>query len=134
MAPGAPLAQLARMPDIEFLEIEHVQLGMPSDGADAARAFYAGTLGMPEIPRPSALGGLWFRAGGVELHLREEEGFRAGARAHPGIRVRGLQALAARLVAAGHTLRPDLRYPGRSRFYVADPFGNQLEFLELHDA
>lgn len=117
----------------DFVEIEHVQLGMPPDGADAARAFYEGRLDMREIARPPALGGLWFRAGGVEIHLREEHGFRAGARAHPGIRVRGLAALAARLVAAGHALRHDARYPGRSRFYVADPFGNQLEFLETAD-
>lgn len=122
------------MGDVEFLAIEHVQLGMPPDGAESARAFYGGVLGMREIAPPPALRGLWFRAGEVELHLREEAGFRPGERAHPGMRVRGLASLAARLEAAGHALRRDARYPGRSRFYVADPFGNQLEFLEPLEA
>jgi catechol 2,3-dioxygenase-like lactoylglutathione lyase family enzyme len=122
---------------IELVEIEHVQLGMPPGGGDAtaaaARRLYGEVLGFAEVAPPAPLRGLWFRAGRVELHLHEEEGgFRPVARAHPGMRVaRGLDALAARCEAAGHAVRFDRRYPGRRRFYVADPFGNELEFLQL---
>ena len=116
----------------EFLALDHVQLGMPRGGEAAARAFYSDVLGLAEISPPPPLGGVWFRAGGVELHLNSEEGFRAGVRAHPALRVRGLRELAARCAGAGFEPRFDERYPGRSRFYVADPFGNQVELLELH--
>ena len=116
----------------EFLSLDHVQLGMPEGGAPAARAFYGEVLGLTEITPPPPLRGVWVRAGGVELHLNTEAGFRAGLRAHPALRVRGLAALAARCAGAGFEPRFDERYPGRSRFYVADPFGNQVELLELH--
>jgi DNA-binding transcriptional LysR family regulator len=40
-----------------------------------------------------------------------------------------LDAIAARLVAAGAPVRWDDRLPGVRRFYTADPFGNRLELL-----
>lgn len=119
---------------IEYVEIDHVQLGMPPGGEAAARAFYAGVLGLGEMAPPPSLSGLWFRAGGVELHLNTEEGHRATRRVHPALRVRGraaLEELAARCEGAGFPVRRDTRYPGRDRFYVADPFGNQIELLQL---
>lgn len=115
-----------------FVAIEHVQLGMPPGGEAAARAFYIEVIWLQEIAPPPPLSGIWFRAGGVEVHLNSEAGFRAGSRAHPGIQVRGLAELAGRCEAAGLAIRRDERYPARSRFYVADPFDNQLEFLEVH--
>jgi catechol 2,3-dioxygenase-like lactoylglutathione lyase family enzyme len=104
---------------------------MPLGGDAAARAFYADVLGLAEIAPPPPLGGLWFRSGGVELHLTIEPDFRAAPKAHPGLRVRGLDALAARCAAAGHAPELDTRYPGRTRYFVRDPFGNRLELLQL---
>lgn len=126
------VAPAARRPMTEFLSLDHVQLGMPHGGEAAARGFYGEVLGMAEMAPPRPLRGIWFRQGGVELHLHTEEGFRAGVRAHPALRVAGLRELAARCAGAGFEPRFDERYPGRSRFYVADPFGNQVELLELH--
>ena len=51
------------------------------------------------------------------------------AKAHPALRVTGLDALAARLMAAGVEVRWDEEIPGVARFYAEDPWGNRLEFV-----
>ena len=64
------------------IAIEHVQLAMPPGREGEARAFYAGLLGIPEVPKPvhlAARGGAWFETGGVKVHLGVEEGFRPRA-------------------------------------------------------
>ncbi|SOD63470.1 hypothetical protein SAMN06297387_11117 [Streptomyces zhaozhouensis] len=111
----------------------HVQLAVPAGSEPELRAFYGGVLGMTELPKPPALaarGGCWFRAGAFELHLGVEEGFRPAAKAHPGVLVSDLDALAARLGAAGVALRRDEALPGYRRFHTHDPVGNRLEFLQ----
>ena len=113
--------------------LHHVQLAIPAGSEDACRGFYVDLLGMVEVEKPAVLaarGGLWVRADGLELHLGVEEGFRPARKAHPGIRVQGLDALAATLAAAGVEVREDADFPGHRRFYTDDPVGNRLEFLE----
>ncbi|MCW2947992.1 MAG: glyoxalase [Actinoallomurus sp.] len=113
--------------------IHHVQLAAPPGTEPLMREFYAGTLGLAEVPKPPVLaarGGVWFRAPGIEIHIGVEEGFRAARKAHPGILVRDLDAMAERLRAAGHQVRPDDLLPGFRRFYIDDPAGNRLELLE----
>jgi extradiol dioxygenase family protein len=41
--------------------LHHVQLAMPAQGEARAREFYAGLLGIPEIPRPPDLAALTAR-------------------------------------------------------------------------
>jgi catechol 2,3-dioxygenase-like lactoylglutathione lyase family enzyme len=113
--------------------LHHVQLAIPADGEDRARAFYGELLGLEEIPKPPALtarGGAWFRGGGLEIHLGIEEPFVPARKAHPGILTHDLESLRTRLVDAGVEVRPDGRLPGFQRFYVDDCFGNRLEFLQ----
>ncbi len=113
--------------------IHHVQLGASIESEDAARAFWVGVIGLTEIAKPAALaprGGCWFRGLDVEIHVGIENDFRPATEAHPGIIVRNLDALARRLIAAGHSVARDDGLPGMRRFYSADPFGNRLEFLE----
>ena len=113
--------------------LDHVQLAAPAGSEDALRAYYTGTLGMTEIPKPPALaarGGCWFQAGPVQLHLGIEQDFRPAQKAHPGLRVTGIEAYAARLEAHGAQVVWDDNLPGHLRFYSHDPVGNRLEFLE----
>ncbi len=113
--------------------LHHVQVAVPPGSEDACRAFYVDVLGMLEVAKPPVLaarGGLWVRADGLELHLGVEEDFRPARKAHPGIRVQGLDALAAALTAAGTAVRWDDDFPGHRRFYADDPVGNRLEFIE----
>ncbi|MFH9243260.1 VOC family protein [Streptomyces anulatus] len=112
--------------------VDHVQLAAPPGTEDALRAFYVDALGMTEIPKPPVLaarGGCWFASGPVQLHLGVEEDFHPAKKAHPGLRVTGIEAYAARLETHGVRVEWDGALPGR-RFYAHDPVGNRLEFLE----
>lgn len=113
--------------------VHHVQLAVPAGVEPELRAFYGGVLGMTEMAKPPALagrGGVWFRSGSAELHLGVEADFRPARKAHPGLLVAGLPALAARLAAAGVAVEWDDLLPGHRRCYVHDPGGNRLELLE----
>ncbi|NKY04561.1 glyoxalase [Gordonia polyisoprenivorans] len=116
-----------------FKGLHHMQLAMPAGEEDRARAFFVDVLGMAEVGKPAVLaerGGVWFRAGGLELHLGVESDFRPARKAHPGILVDDLDALFQRLAGAGYSVQPDGDFPGFRRFYATDPFDNRLEFLE----
>jgi catechol 2,3-dioxygenase-like lactoylglutathione lyase family enzyme len=113
--------------------LHHVQLAMPPQGEEQARAFYRDVLGMSERPKPAELaarGGAWFYSGAAEIHLGVEVDFRAAKKAHPALLVSGLGDLAARLIGAGCEVMTDEKLPGYDRIYVTDPFGNRLELLE----
>ncbi|GII57895.1 glyoxalase [Planotetraspora thailandica] len=113
--------------------LHHVLLAIPKDSEEECRAFYVGVLGMLEIDKPPALkarGGLWVRADTLEIHLGVEQGFRPARKAHPGIRVTGLDELAERLAGRGVEVVWDGDFPGHRRFYADDPVGNRLEFIE----
>ncbi|MFD4555034.1 VOC family protein [Streptomyces sp. NPDC058469] len=113
--------------------VDHVQLAAPPGSEDALRRYYVDVLGMAEIPKPPVLaarGGCWFGAGAVRLHLGVEDDFRPAKKAHPGLRVTGIDAYAARLKSLGASVTWDKELPGYRRFYSEDPVGNRLEFLE----
>jgi catechol 2,3-dioxygenase-like lactoylglutathione lyase family enzyme len=113
--------------------LDHVQLAMPRGAEDEARAFYAGVLGLREVPKPANLaarGGAWFSGGSLRLHLGVEDDFRPARKAHPALLVEGLARLAARCEAHGHPVTRDEPLEGYDRVYVADPFGNRIELME----
>jgi catechol 2,3-dioxygenase-like lactoylglutathione lyase family enzyme len=110
--------------------LDHVQVAIPPGGEDAARRFYAGLLGLRELEKPEPLrasGGVWFEPG---VHLGVEREFTPARKAHPGLRMRDLDAAATRLETAGAQVEWDERWTGVRRFYTHDPFGNRLELLE----
>ena len=110
--------------------IDHVQLAMPVGQEDVARAFYAGVLGIPEVPKPpgpAARGGCWFEAGPVRVHLGVEADFRPARKAHPALVVTDLAAFVAR---AGLAIVWADDIPGVVRGHVADPFGNRIELVD----
>ena len=116
------------------MRLDHVQVAAPPGCEERARAFYGGLLGLPEIEKPApmrASGGAWFALGAQQLHVGVEDPFAPATKAHPGLSVTEakLDALAARLAAAGAPVTWDERLPGVRRFYTADPFGNRLELL-----
>ncbi|MEV7779314.1 glyoxalase [Kitasatospora sp. NPDC088351] len=116
-----------------FERLHHVQLDIPAGAEDECRAFWRDVLGMTEVTKPPVLaarGGCWFRGGGVEVHLGVAAEFRPARKGHPGLQVRGLDALAERLAAHGHDVVWDGDLPGYRRFHSSDRLGNRLEFLE----
>ena len=119
--------------------IHHVQLSCPRGSEDRLRQFYVGVLGLAVKAKPPALavrGGCWFVGHGIELHLGVEEPFAPARKAHPGLLWPDLDALAARLEAAGYpviwaadVLPGEGELPGMRRFHTADPHGNRIEFM-----
>jgi catechol 2,3-dioxygenase-like lactoylglutathione lyase family enzyme len=114
---------------------DHVQLAMPAGREAAARAFYAGLLGMTELPKPpmlAARGGCWFSSGAAVLHLGVEASFAPARKAHPALLVDDLDRLEAELTSAGcECVRADGEIRGVRRFHTRDPFGNRVEFQQL---
>ncbi|QHS22516.1 glyoxalase [Virgibacillus sp. MSP4-1] len=116
--------------------IDHIQLVAPAGCEEKARGFFSEILGMKEIEKPEMLrknGGVWFQCGQQEIHIGVEEDFRAARKAHPAFYIQHLSELKEHLEEQGIEVTVDDRLPGYQRFYVADPFGNRLEFLEEDD-
>ena len=116
-----------------LLAVDHVQLAMPANGEEAARAFYAGVLDLSEVEKPASLsgrGGCWFESGSVKVHLGVDADFHAATKAHPAFLVDDVQALEKRALAAEATVRRDVALPGYERIHVFDPFGNRIEFMQ----
>jgi catechol 2,3-dioxygenase-like lactoylglutathione lyase family enzyme len=121
------------MENLPFSAIDHVQLAMPAGAEEQARAFYAGVLGMVELPKPPQLakrGGCWFASGEVQIHVGVEADFRAARKAHPGLRCGDYEGLRARLRAAGVGIHDDDNIPGVRRCHISDPFGNRIELVK----
>ena len=113
--------------------LDHVQVAAPPGCEERARWFYGQVLGMAEIAKPESLrarGGVWFQCGQHQLHVGVDPGFTPATKAHPAIRVSGIQSLRERLARLHVSFTPDELLPGAKRIYVDDPFGNRLEFLE----
>jgi hypothetical protein len=55
-----PCARPLRLynPSMVVERVHHVQLAMPAGGEARGRAFYQGTLGIPEVVKPGALGAM----------------------------------------------------------------------------
>ncbi|MUK88835.1 glyoxalase [Ornithinibacillus sp. L9] len=119
--------------EFEYDRIDHVQLAAPIGGEQKARDFYQHILGFKEVEKPDTLrrrGGVWFQAGTVHLHIGVEEPFTPAKKAHPAIHVKNIEGLKKYLAKMGVSFLNDTNLPGANRFYVTDPFGNRLEFLE----
>ena len=118
--------------NLPFSAIDHVQLAMPAGQEEMAREFYAGLLGMLEIPKPAALlkrGGCWFQSGIVQVHLGTEGDFRPAKKAHPALKCTNYDRLVAKLRTAGVAVTEADDIPGLRRSHMHDPFGNRIELI-----
>lgn len=118
-----------------FLGIDHVQLAAPEGCETAARHFYNGLLGWPEIPKPEALkkrGGVWFQCGTHQVHIGIQKQFVPATKAHPAFQVKNLDELRSHFIQKNIQVIDDeaRMLEGVKRFYINDPFGNRIEFLE----
>ena len=119
--------------------LDHVNLLIDA-GDDAimkARAFYQDLLGLEPLERPantdSGRAGAWYQCGPQQLHLTTEDdasSINKASRRHPAFRVANLEAIRARLEKAGVKIIAANPFPGQERFFVRDPWGNRLEFVE----
>jgi glyoxylase I family protein len=127
------------------MRIQHV--GLVVSDLDRSRAFYAGPLGLEEVPRPSnfTFDGAWFRFGGTEIHLLSDRhatggagqpdpglGKERGMTHHLAFQVDDLAAACARLAEHGVPLEggPMPRGDGFVQVFFLDPDGHVLEFFQ----
>ncbi|SFB21355.1 Glyoxalase-like domain-containing protein [Lentibacillus halodurans] len=116
-----------------YERIDHVQLAAPVGSEDQAREFYRDLLGFAEIEKPEQLmknGGVWFQSGNVHVHIGVEDAFVPAKKAHPAFSVKNIEMIKTYLAGKSVDYREDDQLPGANRFYLSDPFGNRLEFLE----
>lgn len=119
-----------------FNGIDHVQLAAPEGCEKEARDFFNQILGWTEIPKPEQLqkrGGVWFQCGVHQVHIGVQHDFVPASKAHPAFHVQNLEELREHLHKHSiQVLDDEARADeGVRRFYLNDPFGNRLEFLEF---
>ncbi len=116
------------------MRLHHVSIAIPVKGAEQARAFYGGLLGLEErevLPNLDPARFVWYRAGGdLELHLMLLDEA-PPERAHFCLAVDDLEGLRARLEAAGVEARDGTELVGRPRFTCRDPSGNLVELARI---
>ena len=113
--------------------IDHVQLTMPAGAEDQVREFYAGVLGLTEVPKPPELakrGGAWFEGPSIKLHLGVEQEFRPARKAHVGFIVDDVAELVDICRSENLETTDVNSLDGYLRAHVFDPLGNRLEFME----
>lgn len=113
--------------------IDHVQLAAPPGSEEEARNFYVKILGFREVEKPELLkanGGVWFQAGTINIHIGIEKPFVPAQKAHPAILVKNIEKLKEYLNENQVDFIVDYKLPSANRFYLSDPFGNRIEFLE----
>jgi catechol 2,3-dioxygenase-like lactoylglutathione lyase family enzyme len=117
-----------------ILDLHHIQIAIPKDREETARAFYSDVLGFSEVVKPNELlgrGGILLESGHVQLHLGVEDPFTPAKKTHPGFRVNSLKNTVLHLETKGITYRADIDLPNIKRVYIDDPFGNGIELLEI---
>jgi len=119
------------------MRLQHTSVPMPSDGHEAARKFYGGALGMPEVTPPTGLmtGRLvWFRAGpdGHEVHVFIDDALEAkSVNQHLCLQVDDIVSMRDQLAAHGVEVDETVAITNRPRLFVRDPFGNQIELTQI---
>ena len=116
------------------LKFNHIALTIPCGAEDQARQFYCHVLGLVELEKPDSLkpnGGLWLQTGNLPLHLGVEDGVdRTKTKSHPAFEVNDLNKAREHLIKYDIPIKEAVPIPGHERFYVSDPFGNRIEFIQ----
>lgn len=119
------------------LRIQHTSVPMPPDGAEQARAFYAGALGMNEISPPTSLSAqrlVWFSAGddGHEVHLfADSDAGNSLPAQHLCLQVDDIEEFRTRLADHGVAVQETIQIHNRPRFFIQDPFSNSIELTQI---
>lgn len=110
--------------------LDHVTVNVTD--VDRAKGFYAGVLGLAEVPRPASFTfpGAWYALGPgpVLLHLVRQVEADPPASRHFAVWTADVHAAGRVLELAGYAVRWDrTKIPGIDRFFTNDPDGNLIE-------
>ena len=115
--------------------MHHISIAV--DDLERAREFYAGVLGLSEIPRPGLPNpGRWFQAGACQLHLtvrpEEERGCHipgtGAGETHFAFAAEDLDRVKGRLEGRGVSVKDGVNARlGMRQLFFRDPSGNLVE-------
>ena len=124
---------------VKIVRVQHVSIPIPPDGADAARTFFGGVLGLREKQVPAALDAsqlTWFAVGEDEheIHCFVDPDFRnRSTAAHLCLETDDLESLRERIRDHGVTFDHEpAAIHNRPRSFVRDPFGNLIELTQFN--
>ena len=122
---------------IGIIEVNHVNVVVPSSLEESTKDFYGSVLGLQETPKPvesRGRGGAWYQLGPVQLHLSVDDGDGEAGKGHVCYTVADVESAEDHLRNAGVRIIPDDRpIAGNPRFYVRDPGGNLIEIAGKKD-
>ncbi len=119
------------MSGIRFTHLDHCSV-IITDVAKA-RAFYAGVLGLTEIPKPKTFDfvALWFQLeDGQTIHLLQKPQADTRSPRHFALRVPDVNAARDYFRERGVTMQETGPIPHCDRFFVFDPDGNRIEVIQ----
>jgi len=122
------------MSGLVVTHLDHVSVLVTDVGR--ARRFYAGVLGLKEIPKPKTFEfvALWFDLGGGHtLHLLKKDAPDTPSPRHFCLRVTDAAAARGHFARHGVGTRETTLVPGADRFFVSDPDGNRIEVLQWQE-
>ncbi|HEY0256411.1 MAG TPA: hypothetical protein VGC39_03130 [Candidatus Methylacidiphilales bacterium] len=116
--------------------LNHITVAVPAGEHVRVREFYAGVLGLEEIPRPESLNEvydlMWFKFLDILLHLDFTPPWVMPAEnRHIALEIEDLPAVRLYLESKKATIREAVPMRDRDRFYLLDPFGNYFELMEM---
>lgn len=114
--------------------IDHVQIAAPQNSENLCREFFSGIFEMKEIPKPENLrkrGGSLVSMRRTGASCRNSRKFYSGSKSPSGIQC--CRSKKAERKVNGIEIKEDEPLEGAERFYINDPFGNRLEFLERRE-
>ncbi len=111
--------------------LQHVNVVYPAGAEGEARAFYAGTLGLDEVPKPPEFNpsGMWFELDSGQVHLSPGEPAPPGPW-HFCIVADDFDTLRHRIETSGAPVEETHPWARRRRFFTRDPWGARIEVLE----
>lgn len=105
--------------------MDHVLILAPPGCEPSARQFFGDFLGLPELPKPTALawrGGIWFALpDGRQLHIGVTQNFTPTDKGHVALRCTDLDELTERAAAHHIQLSPDTELAPLRRVFARDP-------------
>ncbi len=121
------------MSAIRFTHLDHCSV-IITDVAKS-RAFYAGVLGLKEIPKPRTFDfvALWFQLGdGQTIHLLQKPQPDSRSPRHFALRVTDVQAAREHFRTHEVEIQETGPIPHCDRFFISDPDGNRIEVIQWH--
>jgi catechol 2,3-dioxygenase-like lactoylglutathione lyase family enzyme len=113
-----------------YLGIHHCEI-LVTD-LEAGLFFYTEKLGLKEVPNNSPFqDSKWLELGNQRLHLSYHPESDANDRRHFAIQVKNINDTRKFLAIRDITIKDAVAIPGLERFFVFDPFGNRIEFVQL---